>query len=172
MVWATRRMVRAVSKYPLLIISPPQSRFERHDAFEPQSITKTRSGPLHGRSSVPYIWLGRGYLGLRSTTCAHRGRRQRRAPMRPWQKVHNSRHDHAGNTRHSPRKGCGSASEARPMRLNRVLRNGPKKRTDSCRTRVPPFVLGRAHANGIHDGGPRSFVNLPVADLTRGLPSR
>jgi hypothetical protein len=68
MVWATRSMVRAVSKYPLLIISPPQSRSERHDAVEPQSITERRTGPLHGRSSVPYIWLGRGYLGLRSTT--------------------------------------------------------------------------------------------------------
>src|ERR1700675_3406554 len=65
-------MVRAVSKYSLLSISPPQSQFERHNAVELQPITERRTGPLHRRSSVPYICLRRGYLGLRSTTCAPR----------------------------------------------------------------------------------------------------
>src|SRR6476659_1604745 len=63
-------MVRAVSKYSLLSISPPQSRFERHNAVELQPITGRGTGPLHRRSSVPYICMRRGYLGLRSTTCA------------------------------------------------------------------------------------------------------
>src|ERR1700737_3556597 len=62
MVWAARSMVRAVSKYFLLSISPPQSRFERHNAVELQPITERRTGPLHRRSSVPYICLRRGYL--------------------------------------------------------------------------------------------------------------
>src|ERR1700716_3137050 len=65
-------MVRAVSKYSLLSISPPQAQFERHDPVELQPITERRTGPLHGRSSVPYICMRRGYLGLRSTTCAPR----------------------------------------------------------------------------------------------------
>src|SRR5258708_27286570 len=65
-------MVRAVSKYSLLSISPPQSRFERHNAVELQPITERRAGPLHRRSSVPYICMRRGYLGLRSTTCTPR----------------------------------------------------------------------------------------------------
>src|SRR3981081_1014078 len=65
-------MVRALSKYSLLSISPPQSQFERHNAVELQPITERRTGPLHRRSSVPYICLRRGYLGLRSTTCAPR----------------------------------------------------------------------------------------------------
>src|SRR6202163_2655085 len=65
-------MVRAVSKYSLLSISPPQSQFERHNAVELQPITERRTEPLHRRSSVPYICLRRGYLGLRSTTCAPR----------------------------------------------------------------------------------------------------
>src|ERR1700674_5497965 len=65
-------MVRAVSKYFLLSISPPQSRFERHNALELQPITERRTGPLHRRSSVPYLCLRQGYLGLRSTTCAPR----------------------------------------------------------------------------------------------------
>src|ERR1700680_2406851 len=55
-------MVRAVSKYSLLSISPPQSQFERHNAVELQPITERRTGPLHGRSSVPYICLRRGIL--------------------------------------------------------------------------------------------------------------
>src|ERR1700730_6098965 len=71
-VWAARSMVRAVSKYSLLSISPPRSQFERHNAVELQPITERRTGPLHRRSSVPYICLRRGYLGLRSTTCAPR----------------------------------------------------------------------------------------------------
>src|SRR6476619_6177677 len=45
-------MVRAVSKYSLLSISPPQSQFERHNAVELQPITERRIGPLHRRSSV------------------------------------------------------------------------------------------------------------------------
>src|ERR1700716_1757972 len=65
-------MVRAVSKYSLLSISPPQSQFERHDPVELQPITERRTGPLHRRSSVPYICMRRGYLGLRSTTCTPR----------------------------------------------------------------------------------------------------
>src|SRR6266404_4595566 len=72
MVWAARSMVRAVSKYSLLSISPPQSQFERQNAVELQPITERRTGPLHRRSSVPYICMRRGYLGLRSTTCAPR----------------------------------------------------------------------------------------------------
>src|SRR5229473_4757947 len=47
-------MVRAVSKYSLLSISPPQSRFEGHNALELQPITERRTGPLHRRSSAPY----------------------------------------------------------------------------------------------------------------------
>src|SRR2546429_6913554 len=43
-------------------------RFERHNAVELQPITESGTRPLHGRSSVPYICLRRGYLGLRSTT--------------------------------------------------------------------------------------------------------
>src|SRR6267143_6028761 len=65
-------MVRAVSKYSLLSISPPQSQFDWHNAVELQPITERRTGPLHRRLSVPYICLRRGYLGLRSTTCAPR----------------------------------------------------------------------------------------------------
>ena len=42
--------------------SPPQSQFERHNAVELQPITERRTGPLHGRSSVPYICLRRGIL--------------------------------------------------------------------------------------------------------------
>src|SRR5947207_9303973 len=61
-------MVRAVSKYSLLSISPPQSQFERHNAVELQPITEERTGPLHRRSSRPYICMRRGYLGLRSGT--------------------------------------------------------------------------------------------------------
>jgi hypothetical protein len=64
------RMVRAVSRYPLLSISPPQSQFERHNAVELQPITGRRIAPLHRRSSVPYIRLRRLYLGLRLTSCA------------------------------------------------------------------------------------------------------
>jgi hypothetical protein len=56
----------------LLSISSPQSRFERHDPVELQPITERRTGPLHRRSSVPYICMRRGYLGLRSTTCTPR----------------------------------------------------------------------------------------------------
>src|SRR5258705_3823756 len=65
-------MVRAVSKYSLLSISPPQSQFDWHSAVELQPITERRTGPLHRRLSVPYICLRRGYLGLRLTTCAPR----------------------------------------------------------------------------------------------------
>src|SRR6476469_8963245 len=67
-------MVRAVSKYSLLSISPPQSQFERHNALELQPITERRIGPLHRRLSVPYLCLKRGYLGLAlpSTACAPR----------------------------------------------------------------------------------------------------
>src|SRR5258708_20769687 len=71
-VWAARSMVRAVSKYSLLSISRPQARFERHNAVELQPITERRTGPLHRRSSVPYICMRGGYLGLRSATCAPR----------------------------------------------------------------------------------------------------
>src|SRR6266436_7268605 len=53
-------------------LPPPQSHFERHNAVELQPITERRTGPLHRRSSVPYICMRRGYLGLRSTTCAPR----------------------------------------------------------------------------------------------------
>src|ERR1700719_2416406 len=67
-------MVRAVSKYCLLSISPPQSQFERHNAVKLQPITERRTRPLHRRSSAPYICMRRGYLGLRSTTCAPRSR--------------------------------------------------------------------------------------------------
>src|ERR1700746_2723684 len=48
-------MVRAVSKYSLLSISPPQSQFERHNAVELQPTTERRIGPLHIRSSVLYV---------------------------------------------------------------------------------------------------------------------
>src|SRR6266403_2586542 len=68
MVGAARSMVRAVSKYSLLSISPPQSQFEWHNAVELQPITEERTGPLHRRSSRPYICMRRGYLGLRSGT--------------------------------------------------------------------------------------------------------
>src|SRR5258708_33989330 len=68
MVWAARSMVRAVSKYSLLSISPPQSQFEWHNAVELQPITEERTEPLHRRSSRPYICMRRGYLGLRSGT--------------------------------------------------------------------------------------------------------
>src|SRR5260370_16730644 len=47
-------MVRGVSKYSLLSISPPQSRFEGHNALELQPITERRTGPLHRRSAAPY----------------------------------------------------------------------------------------------------------------------
>src|SRR5258708_33908566 len=65
-------MVRAVSKYSLLSILPPQSQFDWHNAAELQPITERRTGPLHRRLSVPYIRLRQGYLGLWSTTCAPR----------------------------------------------------------------------------------------------------
>jgi len=41
---------------------------ERHNVLELQPITERQIGPLHRRSSVPYICMRRGYLGLRSTT--------------------------------------------------------------------------------------------------------
>src|ERR1700676_732376 len=65
-------MVRAVSKYSLLSMLPPQSEFDWHNAVELQPITERRTEPLHRRLSVPYIRLREGYLGLRSTTCAPR----------------------------------------------------------------------------------------------------
>src|SRR5260370_41781718 len=55
-------MLRAVSKYCLLSISPPRSQWERHNAVELQPITGRRIGPLHRRSSVPYICLRRFIL--------------------------------------------------------------------------------------------------------------
>src|ERR1700674_4408668 len=61
-----------LAKYALLSISPPQSRFERHNALERQPITERRTVPLHRRSSGPSICLRRRYLGLGLTTCAPR----------------------------------------------------------------------------------------------------
>src|ERR1700739_4024626 len=46
-------MVCAVSKYALLSIPPPQSRFERHNAVQLQPITESWIGPLHRRLSAP-----------------------------------------------------------------------------------------------------------------------
>src|ERR1700730_8270630 len=40
-----------------------------NNAVKVQLITARRTGPLHGRLSVPYMCVRRGYLGLRSTTC-------------------------------------------------------------------------------------------------------
>src|ERR1700746_1311288 len=54
--------------------SPPQSQFDWHNAVKVQAIAERRTGPLHRRSSVPYIRLREGYLSLRSTTCAPRER--------------------------------------------------------------------------------------------------